>query len=315
MESNSHFESFYYSYLEPQLDAIEIDRKKVVKKTYITLFVCIIAILLVFVIFKDNPDTLIPVAIVGFTLFLITFFALKVIFAQKYKKSFKQNIISLVLSYFKKDLQYFPEQFIPQETFVGSLIFNQSFNRYNGEDLITGTVDSIPISFSELNVQHVTGTGKNRRTTNIFNGVFVVIQNPKNHFGHTIILPDTAERLFGGKIGNFFQSLGKSRGTLVKIDHREFEKEFCIYGSEPNNTLTLLNNTLIENLLDLKKRVGRKIYISFVGNTVNVAVNFTKDMFEPRVFKTVKDFKYMNRQVEFIQFFTDIIKVLNIKRA
>ncbi len=315
MESNSHFESFYYSHLEPQLDSIEIDRKKVVKKTYIALFSCIVALLLIFVIFKDNPDTLIPVGIIGFTLILITFFVLKIMFAQKYKKNFKQNIISLLLSYFKKDLQYFPEKYIPQKTFVGSLIFNQSFNRYNGEDLITGTVDGIPISFSELCVQHVTGTGKNRRTTNIFDGVFVVIQNPKSHFGHTIILPDTAERLFGGKIGNFFQSLGKSRGTLVKIDHREFEREFCIYGSEPNNSLTLLNNTLVENLLDLKKRVGKKIYISYVDNTVNIAISYSPDMFEPRVFKTVKDFNYMNKQIEFIQFFTDIIKVLNIRRA
>ncbi len=314
MENESRFQSFYYNQLEPQLYAFEADRKKIVNKTFITLIAFIFAYAILIVVFLNDTELLAPIAIIAFTLFIIAFFVLKYFYAKKYKKQFKQNIISLLLSYFKKDLQYFPEQKIPQNTFTESQIFNQAFNRYNGEDLITGTTDGIPVSFSELNVQHQTGSGKNRHTHTIFDGVFLVIQMPLNHFGNTIILPDTAEKLFGSKIGNFFQGMGKSRGTLVKIDDREFEKEFVVYGSNPDSTLSLLNNTLVENLLNLKKRVGKKIYVSFIGNMAYVAVTFSENMFEPRVFRKIRDFNYMNTQAEYIEFFTNIAKMLNNKR-
>ncbi len=314
MENESRFQSFYYNQLEPQLYAFEADRKKIVNKTFITLIAFIFAYAILIVVFLNDTELLAPIAIIASTLFIIAFFVLKYFYAKKYKKQFKQNIISLLLSYFKKDLQYFPEQKIPQNTFTESQIFNQAFNRYNGEDLITGTTDGIPVSFSELNVQHQTGSGKNRHTHTIFDGVFLVIQMPLNHFGNTIILPDTAEKLFGSKIGNFFQGMGKSRGTLVKIDDREFEKEFVVYGSNPDSTLSLLNNTLVENLLNLKKRVGKKIYVSFIGNMAYVAVTFSENMFEPRVFRKIRDFNYMNTQAEYIEFFTNIAKMLNNKR-
>jgi len=203
---------------------------------------------------------------------------------------------------------------IPQSTFSESQIFNHAFNKYYGEDLVTGTTDGIPISFSELKVLYETGAGKNRSTTTVFKGVFVVIHMPVNHFGNTFILPDKAEKLFGGKIGNFLQSLGKSRGTLVKIDNKEFEKEFVVYGSNPDNTRSLLNNILVENLIDLRKRAGNKIHVSFIGNMVYVAVNSNQNMFEPRIFRKLKDFQYMNMQAEYIQFYTNIVKVLNTKR-
>jgi hypothetical protein len=204
---------------------------------------------------------------------------------------------------------------IPQGTFSQSTIFNQAFNRYYGEDLITGTIDSIPVSFSELTVQHVSGSGKNRSTTTVFRGVFVVITQQLNHFGSTTILPDRAEKLFGGKIGNFFQSLGKSRGSLVKIDNPEFERAFVVYGTNPDNTLSLLNYSFIEKLMDFRKRAGGKVYLSFIDNMAYVAVPTYKNMFEPRVFRKLKDVEYFSRQAAYIEFYTNIAKMLNSKRV
>jgi len=314
MENTSRFESFYYNQLEPQLDTLETTRKKIVRKILITLLLFIVAFILLFVVFINEEDILIPVVTIAFIVFLITFFILKYFYTKKYYKNFKQDIISLVLNYFKKDLQYFPDQMIPQTTFMQSTIFNQKFNRYYGEDLITGTIDGIPVSFSELRVQHVTGSGKNRHTHTVFKGVFTVIQMQINHFASTTILPDRAEKLFGSKIGNFFQSMGKSRGTLVKIDNSEFEKEFVVYGTNPDSTLTLINSDFTTRLLEFRKRAGNKVYLSFIDNMAYVAVINYKNMFEARLFKKLKDINYMRKQAEYIEFFANIAVMLNTRK-
>ena len=47
-----------------------------------------------------------------------------------------------------------------------------------------------------------------------------------------MVLPDVAERCFGSLIGNFFQKMNFSDGSLVKLENPDFEKLFSVYSHD-----------------------------------------------------------------------------------
>jgi fatty acid desaturase len=77
MENESRFQSFYFSQLESELTPFDIDRKKIVRKTFITLFAFIAALFLIIIIFSNEPDMAVPIVTIAFIVLLITFFILK----------------------------------------------------------------------------------------------------------------------------------------------------------------------------------------------------------------------------------------------
>ena len=66
----------------------------------------------------------------------------------------------------------------------------------------------------------------------------------KNFNGHTVVLPDTAEKILG-KFGQSLQSMS-SRGELVKLEDPEFEKEFCVYGDDQVEARYILSPALMK---------------------------------------------------------------------
>ena len=65
-------------------------------------------------------------------------------------------------------------------------------------------------------------------------------------------------------------------------------------------------------ITDFKEKTGKKIYLSFIGSMVFVAVPYTRDLFEPRLFKTLLDFEPIRRYYEDLQFAIGIVDDLNL---
>ena len=132
------------------------------------------------------------------------------------------------------------------------------------------------------------------------------------HFkGRTVVLPDTAEKLFGG-LGKLFQSWNIGRGELVKLEDPEFEKEFAVYGNDQVEARYILSTSLMKRIVDFKRKTGKKIFLSFVGSRVFVAVSFRKDLFEPKVFSTVLAFEPIQEYFEDLQLAIGIVDDLNL---
>ncbi|MHC4989207.1 MAG: DUF3137 domain-containing protein, partial [Planctomycetota bacterium] len=211
-----------------------------------------------------------------------------------YKREFKQRIIPKIVQFAEPGLSYHPTGKIDKYTFKGSKLFTQGIDRYRGEDLVRGQVDKTDIVFSEVHAEYKTTTRNSKGHTQthwhtIFKGLFFIADFNKHFQGQTLVLPDSAEKLFGS-FGKMLQSWNIGRPDLIKLEDPEFEREFVVYGSDQIEARYILSTSLMRRILDFKNKTGTKIYLSFTGSKVYVAVPMTKNMFEPKYFASVSDF-------------------------
>jgi len=64
--------------------------------------------------------------------------------------------------------------------------------------------------------------------------------------------------------------------------------------------------------MEFKKKTRRDIYLSFLGSSVYIAVSFAKDLFEPRIFKTLLDFEVVQEYFEDLTLAYGIVEDLNL---
>ena len=312
MSKYNNFKEFYETKLLSDLKLLDADRKKVDK-----LVILIFIITLVVIIIEVK---LIPSGI-GYWKGIIQFITIIVGFvlislnSKKYRLDFKTKIISKIISFVDESLAYTPEGSVSMDEFVNSAIFQKSCNGFKGEDHIQGKIGKTAIEFSEVVARHkvITGQASKRKThyTTIFSGIFFVADFNKHFKTHTLVLPDTAEKLLG-KLGQNLQAMSTSRGELIKLEDPEFEKEFCVYGIDQVESRYILSTSLMRRILEFKKKWGAKIYLSFIDSKVYIAIRLKKNLFETRLFKTIVDYSFIEENVKDILLLTSIVEDLNL---
>jgi hypothetical protein len=189
----------------------------------------------------------------------------------------------------------------------------KDIDSYKGEDHVSGKIGETIIEFSELNTTYTTGTGKNRRTVTVFKGVFFVADFNKKFKTETFVFLDTAERLFGF-LGKKLQKMTSSseRGELVSLEDPEFEKEFVVYGKDQIESRYILSTSLMQRIMNFKRKTGKDLSMSFVNNHIYIAIPYSKNLFEPRVFKTIIDLEPIQEYYEDIKLMVDVVEDLNL---
>ncbi|MBM4103339.1 MAG: DUF3137 domain-containing protein [Planctomycetes bacterium] len=232
-----------------------------------------------------------------------------------YRSGFKRIILPKLIAFVEPGLEYRPEQGISKELFRAAGLFLHSIDRYKCEDMIQGKVGKTEIAFSEVHAEYKTtsGSGKNRRTEwhTIFKGLFFIADFNKDFHGRTVVLPDTAEKLFG-LFGQTLQSWNSSYGQLVRLEDVEFEKEFVVYGTDQIEARYILSPALMERILLFGRKAGKKIYLSFLGSKVFVAIPVQENMFEPKVFSSILDFNVIAEYYAQLQLGVGIVDELNL---
>jgi hypothetical protein len=232
------------------------------------------------------------------------------VLTREYVSRFKAGVIRRIVEFIDPELSYLADGHVSRARFHSSRIFTRYPDRLLGDDLVTGRVGRTAIEFSEVHAQYKTETTdgrgrKKRKYRTIFKGLFFSADFNKNFHGKTVVLPDTAERLLGG-VGGLLQSLNKSRGELVKLENPEFEKYFVVYGDDQIESRYVLSTSLVQRILEFRKKTGRQVHLSFVGSEVFVAVPYRRRLFEPRVFSKITGFKGIR------EYFADLKLALGI---
>ncbi|MFZ9010952.1 MAG: DUF3137 domain-containing protein, partial [Anaerohalosphaeraceae bacterium] len=228
-----------------------------------------------------------------------------------YKREFKQQIIGRIVQFLDPQLAYQADGLIDKHTFKGSKLFTHSIDRYKGEDLVRGRAGKTDIAFSELHAEYKTGSGKDTHWHTIFKGLFFIADFNKHFRSQTLVLPDSAEKLFGG-FGKMLQSWNIGRPDLIQLEDPEFEREFVVYGNDQIEARYILSTSLMQRILDFKNKTGTKIYLSFTGSKVYVAVPMTKNMFEPKYFSSLSDFSPILDYYNDLAFAAGIVDDLNL---
>ncbi len=299
MKTIEEFKNFFESSLHFDLNMLEKERLATIKRYFqnILLHIGIIIVLLVtgFLINKlvygnyFNEDVYNIPLIVAIVLSISTFLMMlsrssKI--KNEFIANFKKRIIEKIVKFINESLNYSPYDFIPVEKFMKADIFRDKIFKYYGDDLVKGKVDKTDIEFSEIHVLSRVRSEENRdKVKRVFDGIFFVADFHKNFNGKYYILPDFAQKRFGG-IGKFFQKMNFSRGKLIELEDPEFEKEFVVYGSDQVEARYLLSSNMMQRILNLKRNRFPFVMMSLIDNCLFIALPFKRRLFEPSVFRS-----------------------------
>ncbi|MCA1757916.1 MAG: DUF3137 domain-containing protein [Bacteroidales bacterium] len=311
MNKYNNFREFYDKELLPELQIIESDRKRIVRVVLITLTVVVSLILAIILLIPSEAEALrviVPALAVIAGLITIS------IVSKDYRAQFKTRIISRITQFADTGLVYTPQGRIPRSVFVNSRIFRQSCDIYRGEDHFRGRIGKTDIEFSEVVAKQKGSSGKSgnkNQYTMYFKGIFVVAEFNKHFKTHTLVLPDTAEKLFGS-FGRNLQTFSPGRGSLVKLEDLVFEKEFCVYGEDQIEARYILTPSMMQRIMAFKKRWNTTVYLSFLDSKVYIAIRMYKNLFETRLFKSVVDYRFIEENIKFLELLTGIVDDLNL---
>lgn len=311
MKSTEELKHLYDTQLKDDLAAMEKDRK-VIKRLVILIFI----IGFVFYIsFKSvNRDGFaIAVAVIGILLVLVggVYTAIKY---YKYRKNFKEKVVTKVVNLINPDYNYNSDRHIELNDFNNSKLFTTKADRCTGDDFISGKIEDTDFKFSELSAKYKTTTTEDGKTKtewhSIFRGLFFHADFNKSIQGTTYVLPDTAEKLLG-KFGQKFQK-SFNRGDLVKLENPEFEKLFVVYSSSQVEARYILTPVMMEAMVNIFKKYKRKLYFSFIGERVYCGVKFNKGLFEPRIRKSGVSFADVEEMYHLFGLIETIIHEMNL---
>lgn len=311
MKTLEDLKRFYDTYLSADLKVLEQKRRKVARRlTFVGITLLCIVGIIAFLVLR-SPDINRGVIIVPIVISMIIGPLACKFISKSYIMEFKILVIDRIVHFLDKNLSYDRRGCIPKSTFVLSEIFNTIPNRYQGDDLVTGEVCKTKIQFCELNARYKSGSGKHSSTRTVFKGLFFIGDFNKNFSCKTVVLPDTAEK-FLGRIGQKLQSINLARDELIKLDDPEFEEHFVVYSDDQVGARYILSTSLMKRIVDFKKKSSRNIYLSFIGSMVFVAVSYTRNLFEPRIFATLLDFGPVREYFEDLQLAIGIVDDLNL---
>jgi len=315
MKSLNDLREFYLKTLRPDLKVLDDRRKKIVRKLFLigvpTLIVVGLCLLVIFANELEIKVVFIPLFL-GIAVMAVAYRLL----TKKFIADFKSSIIQRIVRFVDENLRYLSSACVSESDFKASRIFRHRIDRYRGDDLVQGRSGKTDVKFSEVHAEYKTETRDskgNRRTQwhTIFKGLFYIADFNKHIRGETVVLPDTAERLFG-RLGRKLQSLNKPRGQLISLEDPEFEKAFAVYGDDQIQSRYILSTSLMKRIMEFKKKTRRDVFLSFLGSSVYIAVSFQKDLFEPRIFKTLLDFEVVQEYFEDLTLAYGIVEDLNL---
>ena len=314
MKGLSELTDFYYKALFPTLEELEENRKALrYRVVIIGLIYSLVAFSLAFFIF-DQHINLEILAFFGFGYVGVGAFIYKFLI-KDYTYEFKEKIIRPLITAIDDNLNYSPTLHLPQEHFNRSKLFTSSPDRVNGNDYVHGKIDNIKIQFSDFHAEkrHKDNKGRTSWRT-IFRGLFIVSEFNKHFHGSTVVLPDTAQSSFGDFIGNWLQSNNFGRDELVKMDDVEFEKEFVVYSTDQVEARYILTHTLMQKLLNYKKRSKHPVHVSFTSKNIHIAIEYNKDLFEPSVFHSLLKYKIAMEYVSTLHLAIGIVEELKLNQ-
>jgi hypothetical protein len=152
--------------------------------------------------------------------------------------------------------------------------------------------------------------GRKHRTT-IFAGTFIVTEFHK-HFRKTVkVYPDIAEKYLG-VVGSWLQDVAGDK--LVRMDSPAFEKEFKVLADDPVEAHYLLTPNIMEKLVQLKRKAGAPVYLSFKYDKLFIAIANGGQWFEPSLFKSLLSLDIFKAYIENLNLVLGIVEDLNLNR-
>ncbi len=147
----------------------------------------------------------------------------------------------------------------------------------------------------------------------LFKGLFFRAGFNKSFTGRTVVLPNGAAR-FLGPLGEQIQAWNKKQGQVIRLEDPEFRNYFVVYGDDQIEARYLLSTSLMDKLVSFRKKANRPVYVSFVGQRIYIAVKYDEDLFEPKLYQSMRSFDPIREYFEMFQMMLGIVEDLKLNR-
>ncbi len=315
-------ETFYQSELLPDLEKLEAQRITV-KKKLIQAVLIVLGLNLVFLFVAGQFGLNLTFLFLFLVLSAVfTLFPWHVKYYRDYHAGFKATIIPRIVAFVHQGLRYDKDGIVSKEEFLASHLFHDRPGEYKGDDLVSGTIGETAIKFSEIHAKRVdivrqgsssssANRGTKKRYTPIFSGLFFVADFNKTFKGTTVVLPDTAQKLFGD-LGQALQALNVQNGQLIKLEDPEFEKLFVVYGEDQVEARYLLSTSLMRRIVDFRNRTRKEMRLSFSASKLHVAIPLARELFEPKIMESLLTIAHVQEYYDDLKLAIDIVEDLNL---
>lgn len=122
---------------------------------------------------------------------------------------------------------------------------------------------------AELDLKHVTGSGKNRKVKNIFSGYFVSFDLERPLEGKTFVSTEGDTKGFGHQ--SFWNGVtGGEKLEVTELEWNDFENLLHVATTDPTEARYILTTNFMSDLYDWWKDKKRNIRIAFIGSRMYV---------------------------------------------
>jgi hypothetical protein len=279
-----------FAQIKPLLEPLEKLRKDGLFKVRICTFSWFsLLILFYFLVITTTTEALFILNVI--LLIICGYIALRIgqTAIKKYKDNFKDIVIKALINAIDPQLSYSKESYVSEETYHESKIFLTNLDKYYGDDYVWGMVDKTMVEFSQLLTGYEVHTSKGGTQFHIvFDGLFMVSDFNKNFKCSVFILPDFSEKIFGN-IAKLFQKMNTERPPLIYMEDPEFEKLFKVYSNDTIEARYILSIDMLKRIVEVKNKLRKTIYLSFVNSKMFLAISSDQDIFNPKMSRSVFD--------------------------
>ncbi len=156
-----------------------------------------------------------------------------------------------------------------------------------------GAVGGTQFLLYETTLTEEQGSGKNRQTVTVFQGIIIQLHFARNFIGTTLLRRNGIKfTLFGDSKNYNGQALQR-----IKMVDPAFEDAFDVYGSDQVEARYLVHPAYCERLLELERQFdGSELSALFFGGDLLVTIR-AKDMFESASLSPDEDRERLSRTV------------------
>lgn len=175
------------------------------------------------------------------------------------------------------------------------------------QDQWHGSIEGTDFLLYEAKLTETRGSGKNRRTVTVFEGVVLRFQFARAFLGTTLLKRDGFKfTLFGDS-----KSFGGQELERIKMVDPRFEDAFDVYGTDQVEGRYLVHPAYCERLLDLEKEFdGEKLAALFLGGDLIVTLR-TGNIFESATLDPDQDRELLGQTISQFASIVRLVKLLN----
>ena len=323
MNTANNLKAAYDNGLKQQLSQFEKQRKIVllwsISPAMALLLATIIAIGVITALERDilAKENAGPYVILIFVVFF-SFFSLIGVGRkkrEKYAAKYKKSIVAPIIKTLNPDWMYIDDSCISENDYDRSMLYSIKPEIYKGDDLVMGTVGQTGFESSELLTQYTTESTDDDGDTHtqfhtIFKGYFFQSVFNKSFKGHTVVvhgdLLDKADAFKG------FTRSKKGKQQFVKLENPEFTGLFTVQSTDQIESRYILTPRMMEALINIQKKYKRPMRVAFINEMVYLTIQFSKDLFEPKVWRSGVKFETVQEIWDLFMLNADIIRELDL---